>query len=75
MGAQSTLSSNGAVVPVSCKISIEMNKEIEMYSREETKYNRSEMIRILITEALDERKRKEKIIEGLELEEINGVIE
>ncbi len=59
-------SSDGATCTISVKISPEMNNEIEKLSWIETKYNKSEMIRILLYEAIQKRKDDETTINDLE---------
>lgn len=71
MGGYTSPSSNGATVVLGIKISLETNQVIEEMAIKETKGNKSEMIRILISEAIEER---EKIKEMMENEEYHKCI-
>lgn len=62
MGVKNSLTSNGATSVLAVKISPEMNEQIQNLADRETKCNKSEMIRILITEALEERMKTETMI-------------
>jgi len=62
MGGLTLPSSNGATVVIGVKINLELNSILENLSIYETKGNKSEMIRILISEALREREKQEEIV-------------
>ena len=55
-------SSNSATVVLGVKVSLELNNIIENLAIQETKGNKSEMIRLLITEAISERSDNENLI-------------
>lgn len=65
MGVKNTLTLDGATSVISIKISPEMHAIIEKYSAEETRYNKSEMIRILLKEAIENREYQEKLVEEM----------
>lgn len=65
MGGITSPSSNGATIVLGIKISLEMNQIIEEMALRETKGNKSEMVRILISEAVEEREKTEKMIKDL----------
>ena len=55
-------SSNSATVVLGVKVSLELNNIIENLAIQETKGNKSEMIRLLITEAISKRGNDENLI-------------
>jgi hypothetical protein len=65
MGSLTSPSSNGAVISLGIKVSLEMNDLIQSLANVETNGNKSEMIRLLITEALEERSKIEEMMENL----------
>ena len=66
MGGITSPSSNGATVVLGIKISLETNLIIEEMALKETKGNKSEMVRILISEAIEEREKIKEMIENSE---------
>lgn len=62
MGSLTSPSSDGFMTVVSVKISMELNSKIEKLSLQETKGNKSEMIRMLVVEAIRERENTETMI-------------
>lgn len=55
MSGKTTLSSNGVTTVIGVKMSLWMNDVITNLSANETRHNKSEMIRLLLEEALKER--------------------
>ena len=65
MGDLTSPSSNGATYVLGIKINSDLNQILERMAVAETKGNKSEIIRTLIIEAIEEREKKEQIINGL----------
>jgi len=64
-GRPALFSIDGAVISITAKVTVEMAKQIEEMAKKETKFNKSEMVRILLQEAIDNRNETEEMINDL----------
>lgn len=64
-GRPALFSIDGAVISITAKVTVEMAKQIEEMAKSETKFNKSEMVRILLQEAIDNRNETKEMINDL----------
>lgn len=67
-GRPALFSIDGAVISITAKVTVEMAKQIEEMAKTETKFNKSEMVRILLQEAIDNRIKTEEMLKDMENE-------
>ena len=67
-GRPALFSIDGAVISITAKVTVEMAKQIEEMAKSETKFNKSEMVRILLQEAIDNRIKIEEMLKDMENE-------
>ena len=67
-GRPALFSIDGAVISITAKVTVEMARQIEEMAKTETKFNKSEMVRILLQEAIDNRIKTEEMLKDMENE-------